>query len=240
MRRDCLASVLLVGFCISAQAETGPCKPDRFHGLTCGEGAGAARVVDGTTSPSKRLAFAWRSPGHTTDAPDSDAVESLLIRLADGAVLAHAAGDYWNTGTRIVNRYQESASWSPDSRYVVETENFRSQTIYIQLYFIGADDKVAALDVKSIVEPAARKYLRRIGKDERDYAFQIYGGTNDDKPQITIDNGGVIKALVMMNIARPEFSAVMLDVTFKAAESHGTLSAREVSIRRSKIEPYAH
>src|SRR6185295_11141396 len=52
-------------------AETGPCVSDQAGVMTCGQGPGAARVVEGTTSPSKRLAFAWRAPGRSpTEPPD--------------------------------------------------------------------------------------------------------------------------------------------------------------------------
>jgi hypothetical protein len=42
-----------------AKAETGPCLPAQDGSLLCGQGVGAARVVDGTVSPSKHFA----SPG---------------------------------------------------------------------------------------------------------------------------------------------------------------------------------
>src|SRR5262245_12894116 len=60
-----------IGFCLAALwllvlapaspvgAETGPCLADQAGVMTCGKGQGAARVVDGTTSPSN----ASHSPG---------------------------------------------------------------------------------------------------------------------------------------------------------------------------------
>jgi hypothetical protein len=66
-----VAAALLAASCASAWAGGGPCKPDQFYGLTCGDGPGAARVIDRTISPSKRLAFAWREPGKSpTEDPD--------------------------------------------------------------------------------------------------------------------------------------------------------------------------
>jgi hypothetical protein len=58
-----------------AQAEIGPCRPDQRSGLICGEGAGAARVIGGTISQSKRLALAWRSPGLPTEEPYGRPIE---------------------------------------------------------------------------------------------------------------------------------------------------------------------
>src|SRR5262245_2778149 len=79
-------SFLVIVALLPAKAEIGPCLPDQYGGLLFGEGAGGARVIDGTISPSKHLAFAWRSPGRPpTEGPDNDAVERLLIRVSDGA-----------------------------------------------------------------------------------------------------------------------------------------------------------
>src|SRR5580693_3432641 len=69
------------------KAEIGPCRPDQHAGLICGEGPGAARVVDGTISPSKRFAFAWRSPDRPPTEDPYGNVDLLLIRLSDGAAL---------------------------------------------------------------------------------------------------------------------------------------------------------
>ena len=82
------AAFLVIVAYSPAKAEVGPCQLDQRGGLICGEGAGAARVVDETISPFKRFAFAWRSPDRPpTEQPDEGAVESLLIRLSDGATL---------------------------------------------------------------------------------------------------------------------------------------------------------
>jgi len=187
----------------------GPCLPDDYAGLTCGHGAGAARVIDGTISPSKRLAFAWRSSGRlSTEEPDQDAVESVLIRLSDGVVLWRAPGEYWNTGTYRVNRYEETAAWSPGSRFVVETTDFRWRTEHVRLFHVRAGDKVTVLDLMEIIEPAVRKHLRRVVKNEPAYAFQIFGSANGERPHLTIDDRGRIKALVLMTIPKDDPYAV--------------------------------
>ena len=61
----------------------------------CGEGKAAMRVVADTTSPSKNYAFAWRSEQGLPSGRDLPpaGVENLLIRIADGAVLAKLGGD---------------------------------------------------------------------------------------------------------------------------------------------------
>jgi len=238
--------IFLVGVALSpTKAEIGPCLPDRYGGLLCGEGAGAARVVDGTISPSRRLAFAWRSPGRPpTEEPDADAVESLLIRLSDGAVLWRTEGEYWNIGAYKVNRYEEAAAWSPSSRFVVETADFRWNTEHLRLFAIGTGDKVVVLDLKAIIEPAVRKHLRRIVKNAPDYAFQIFSsGVEGERPRLTIDDRGLIKALVLMTIPKQDpyakpLARLIFDVTFRVSDRDQPLDAREVSVRRSRVDPW--
>ena len=138
-----------VGFCLAALwllvlapaspvgAETGPCVSDQAGVMTCGQGPGAARVVDGTTSPSKRLAFAWRAPGRLpTEDPREDYVESLLIRLSDGAVLSSAKGMYWRTGDSRANHMTEEVAWSPNSRLAIEAQDSKWSTEILRLYAI--------------------------------------------------------------------------------------------------------
>src|SRR6266540_5218202 len=216
---------LTVAAALSASAEAGPCLPDQAGGLTCGECPGAARVVEGTISPSKRLAFAWRVPGRPlAEAPDAD-VESLLIRLSDGAVLSSAPGQYWRTGGAMSNHIDEGAVWSPNSRVAIEVTDAKWSTEDLRLYAIGADDKVLVLDLKAIIEPAVRKRLRRLVKNESTYTFSAFG--------LADDNRGLVKAPVLMQIPKEERD-IAFTVTLLVVHKDGTLVARDVSVRRSR------
>jgi hypothetical protein len=110
---------------VTAHAQA--CVADQQGGLVCGEGKAAMRVVADTTSPSKNYAFAWRSEQGLPSGRDLQpaGVENLLIRIADGAVLAKLGGEYWATGEMRANRYDLLAVWSPDSRAVIEVANSR-------------------------------------------------------------------------------------------------------------------
>lgn len=82
-----LASALTSG---SAPAEMGPCRPADFD-LICESGDCAARTIIKAISPSKRLAFAWRLANRPpTERPEENDpnLENLIVRIADGAVLA--------------------------------------------------------------------------------------------------------------------------------------------------------
>jgi hypothetical protein len=201
--------------------------------MTCGQGPGAARVVDGTTSPSKRFAFAWRAPGRSpTEPPDQTGdsmftVESLLIRLSDGAVLSSAKGEYWRTGDLETNHIDENVAWSPNSRLAVEVQDSKWHTDVLRLYAIGADDKVLVLDLQKIIEPAVRKQLRQLGKNDRIYTFSVEGPT--------VDDSGLVRAPVLMQIPKQE-GDLNFDATLQVSQKNGALSAGDVSVRRSRTK----
>ena len=95
------ASIILalLAVCQSSTCEAA-CIADQHDGLVCGEGKDAARIIDDTTSPSKKLAIAWRcAAGMPADGkePAGD-VEDVIVRLEDGAVLGKLGGQYWYTG----------------------------------------------------------------------------------------------------------------------------------------------
>jgi hypothetical protein len=232
---SCLAALwLLVAAPASpVRAETGPCVSDQAGVITCGQGPGAARVVDGTTSPSKRFAFAWRAPGRSpTEPPDQTGdsmftVESLLIRLSDGAVLSSAKGEYWRTGDLEANHIDENVTWSPNSRLAVEVQDSKWHTDVLRLYAIGADDKVLLLDLQKIIEPAVRKQLRQLGKNDRIYTLTV------EDP--TVDDSGLVRASVLMQIPKQE-GDLNFDVTLQVSQKNGALSAGDVSVRRSRTK----
>jgi hypothetical protein len=231
----CLVALwLLVLAAVSpARAEIGPCVSDQGGVTTCGQGPGAARVVDGTTSPSKRLAFAWRAPGRAPTEPPDEAgdsmftVESLLIRLSDGAVLSSAKGEYWRTGDLQANHIDESVAWSPNSRLAVEAQDSKWHTDVLRLYAIGGDDKVLVLDLQKIIEPAVRTRLRQLGKNDRIYTFTL------EDP--AVDDGGLLRASVLVQIPKQE-GDLNFGVTLQVSQKNGALSAGDVSVRRSRTK----
>jgi hypothetical protein len=234
-----------VGFCLAALwllvlapaspvgAEIGPCVSDQAGVMTCGQGRGAARVVDGTTSPSKRLAFAWRAPGRLpTEDPREDYVESLLIRLSDGAVLSSAKGEYWRSGDSVANHMGENVVWSPNSRLAIEEQDSKWSTDFLRLYAIQADDKVLVLDLQKIIEPAVRKRLRQLGKNDGDYTFSVEAA---DGSLPTVDDSGLVRVPVLMQIPKQD-GYLYLDVTLQVSQKNGALSAGDVSVRRSRTK----
>ena len=225
-----LMLLLLVAANDPSRAEIGPCRPDAHEGLVCGEGNGAARVIEDTTSPSKRLAFAWRTPGSPLDEDPSE-IETVLLRLSDGAILAKLKGEYWNTGTVHANRLSEAAAWSPDGRFVIESYHDRYDTLVLGLYAVGATDRVdGSLDLLKIVSPAARAALKKQRKTVKAEGYSLYVST---PPLLTIDNAGRIR--IEASLYYPKSDPVIeLKIVLQVVQRNGRLSARVVSIRPFK------
>jgi hypothetical protein len=215
-----------------AGAEIGPCRPDGLDGLTCGEGAGAARVVDGTISPSKRLALAWRSTAdQPSELPSDDDLELLVIRIKDGGVLSKRMTEYWDTGKSHVNRLQETATWSPNSRLVINTFEERFNTATVDLYAFDAKDSVTGpFNLLRILEAATRAQLRRRVKNDEAYEFSLV------RERLRIENRGLVHATIMLWVPKngPERN---YDMTLQVAQKGGGLDAKVLSIRRSRAEP---
>ncbi len=227
-----LAVCALIASAPGALAEMGPCRPDKFGGLTCGSGNGAARVIADTLSPSKRLALAWRSTkGPPTEVPSGD-TEILVVRVADGAILATSTGIYWNTGEASANRLEELATWSPNSRLLIRSFNSRFSTDNIDLYAFGANDEATGpVDLLKLIDPAVRAHLKRRVKDEQKYVLSI---AND--PAMSVRNGGLVRARVTMSVPKEEPER-NYNVTVRVMLGAKPLAARIVAVVPTRAQP---
>jgi hypothetical protein len=226
---SCIALIAAAGG--PADAEIGPCRPDNHDGLVCGEGVGAARVIDDTASPSKRFALAWRSTSNPpTEEPTGD-LELLLIRVADGVVLSRRKTDYWATDSGAhVNRLQETASWSPDSHWIVNTFEERFDTPTVDLYAFDRNDNVSGpFDLHQTMEDAARAHLNPRVRNDTRYSFWVF---ND---RLRIDNHGLVHARVMLWVPKdgPERD---YDMTVQVMQTAQGLGAKVLSVRPTRAK----
>jgi hypothetical protein len=215
----------------SAAAEMGPCVPtgkDAYTSedlLACGAGEGAALVISRSTSPSKRLALAWRlanrAPSVRPDEHDPD-LENLIVRIKDGAVLARTHGVYWHTGDRTA-KANNIASWSPDSRLLIAgMEDVDSETV--ELFAIAPDDSVTGpFDLVKVLEPATRAQMKA-GNDGKKYSFRI-----TYMPGITIDDQGLIRASVYL-AEQESGEGPIYDLTAKANRTTELIDVKVLSI----------
>jgi hypothetical protein len=194
-----LLTVLLDAGALPARAEIGPCRPEAHDGLICGSGAGAARIIDGTLSPDKRLAFAWRAAKSppTEEPDDNEEVELLLVRLADGAILARRPTGYWATGTLHVNRLQEQALWAADGSFVVRAFQARFDTPTLEVFAIGTGAKVAGpVNLRALIEPAVRAHWKG-ARPYEDYVFSVGFDEN-----AKISNSGELRFPLLMFVPK--------------------------------------
>lgn len=224
----CAAAVLsLVLLTAGVRADMGPCRKVADGSMMCGEGRNSALVLKGTTSPSKRLAFAWREPDDVPKFNPGD-VELMLVRLADGAILAQLKGEYWETADGgHANRMDEWAVWSPDSRLVVEIFNNRWDAT-ITLYGIGADDAVGKpVDLVKLVEAAAIAKFPAWGKGKlADHSLRAANGARFNKD-------GTLTLRVFLYIPKQDDPDLRLDVTLAIARQDNAVSPKVVSVRRA-------
>lgn len=225
------STIYFLFFIFPTIADTGPCKLDAEHEIQiCGEGNGAAIVIRDTQSPSKKIALAWRTPdGPPNEQPDDEKIELLVLRLADGAVLARSKGAYWDTGEMHVNRLEERAAWSPNSRLLVRSFHSRFSTDEIEIYAFDAADKVTGtIDFLKSLDPAARAKLKARVKSADDYSLSLTGMKDDDKP-ITIDDHGNIRAEVML--WAPKYGPMYYyRVSARVSSDKGKLAAKIISV----------
>jgi hypothetical protein len=227
--RALLAAALLACTSLAAThaalAGMGPCKPDAQNGLTCGAGVGAARIIDNTTSPDGKVAFAWRDPdGDPTVEPDKDELDLLLVRLSDGAVLAKSKTEVWSTGQSRRSRRDEDVAWSPDSSLALHAFQTRFKTERLELF--GLDKEAAtSVDLLKTVEPAVRA---KLAKNAGSRVFSIRG-------DLTIDVSNAAKVHFIVQMWRPKDGPEdYYDVTLNVTHGKSGLKAGAPAVRKIK------
>jgi len=200
--------------------------------LICGSGAGAAMVIPDTVSPNKKFALAWRDPkGAPTDEDPGEDNEMLLVRIADGAILAKAGTEYFNTGAMRANRKSETAGWSPDSRMVIRNYNTRYDTESAYLFVIAPDGSLASkLDLLPMVQSAVGAAVKQRKKDPEGMSFSM----SDRKRQLANDGTFRFRANYFVPKSEDIFTykvTVKIDTTGKKSTAP---SARVTAIAAAK------
>jgi len=219
--------LVLLAVCLPTICQAG-CVADQHDGIVCGEGKDAARVIDDTTSPDKKLAIAWRcSAGMPADEkePAGD-VEDVIIRLADGQVLGRLGGQYWKTGTMRPNRDEFYASWSPDSRAVVEVANARWDTTAFAYYAIDGS-KSTKVDLLPLVSPAIMAKIPASQRQTR--VFRVLA-----EEELKVDNRGRLGFKTMIFVPKQEETERHFAVSVAISTKNGQPTARIEQIRSVK------
>ena len=212
-----------------AQTKAGPCVAINKDRITCGSRPGALTVLDGTTSPSGKLAIAWLSrSGGTEEVPaDIDSVENHLVRLEDGKSLALVVGRSWRTGDAQGNHIYQTVAWSPDSSWLLVGDGGKWALEAIAIYSIDAGATAAkGLGLFRAISTAAARVLReRVGASKvGSYTLDIAG---DQK--IEIANTGVASIPMLFQIPKQEMDIDLL-VRFKASRNGDRVTTAPIDV----------
>jgi hypothetical protein len=215
-------------------AQIGPCRSNGQDSSYCGEGDGAARIIPKTTSPSHRLALAWRlanrPPTIRPDDSDPD-LESLIVRIEDGGILAKSRGYYWNLGDRYAPQQYFGAAWSPDSRLLIRTAGRVGVPDSAELFAFAEDDRVIGpFDLAKLLDTTVRAQMQGI-VDADHYLFRVMTG-----PAISIDDQSVIHGSVLMK-APDSGNNLIYELTAQVTGTANSLDAKVMSISQY-LGPY--
>ena len=117
----------------------------------------------------------------------------------------------------------EEVAWPQTAASPSRSRIPKWSTDILRLYAIQTDDKVLVLDLQKIIEPAVRKRLRQLGKNDGAYTFSVEDG-------LMVDDSGLVRVSVMMQIPKQD-GYLELDVTLQVSQKNRALSAGDVSVR---------
>jgi len=211
----------------ATQTKPQSCVADGQGRITCGSGPGALVVLDGTTSPSGRLAIAWRSRSPSAAAvPTTDSIENHLVRLQDGKSLGMVVGRSWATGTARANHVDQTVAWSPDSNWLLVGDSGKWALEAIAVYAV--DENASAIKglglFRAISAAAARVLRERVGARKLgSYTLDIAGARAE-----VADTGAVV--LPMLFQMPKQDQDVDLLVRFKASRSGDRVSTTPINV----------
>jgi hypothetical protein len=220
--------VTVAATAVAAESKPGPCVANGQGKIICGSGPGALTVIDGTTSPSGKLAIAWRSrTASSDDVPDTESVENHLVRLADGKILSLVVGRTWSTSTARANHVTQTVAWSPDSRWLLVGDGGKWALEALAVYAIDeGSGAVKGLGVFRAVSAAATRVLReRVGAGKaKSYTLDIAGD-----PKIEIADTGAVSLPMLFQIPKQEGDLDLL-VKFKASRDGDRVTTSPIDV----------
>jgi len=176
------------------------------------------------SSPSKRLAFAWRLTGRPPISPpekDDTDLENMIVRLVDGSTIATSRGAYWDLSTKIAKAYLMTA-WSPDSHLLVKVEQ-RAESVSAELFaFVEDDTATGPFDLTEVIASALREKISAPADNNSVLVFSA-------RPVMAIDDQGLLRAVV--NMRREDSNdSQPYDVTVQLTQRADSLGANVVSV----------
>ena len=143
-------------------------------------------------------------------------------------MLTRLGGTYWATGQMRANRYDLAAAWSPDDRAVIEVANARWDNDSLAYYRIDGAT-VTKLDLHELVKSATLAKARVPAQKRDRYAFRV-----PDYQPATLDARGRVHLISEIYVPKSDEDSLDYKVEVDVVAKGGKLSARIVSIQRTK------
>jgi len=228
-----LALVLTVLAPLPAAAEDRhACAAEAFT-TVCRDGARELRVIQDTTSPSRRFGVAWQAPDAPGDVKtesdgskhlDGGRADNVLVRLDTGTIAARLGGEHFGDHARY-NHYEVKAVWSPDSRFVALLYQTKWNTDVAAIYRLSAEGSAGRpLDLLPICRKVgAGREAKLRGKSGRRYeqVVDVHSVAND----------GTVSAKCVMQIIK-EDDDLGFAVRLRLDARGDALTARLIGARR--------
>jgi hypothetical protein len=185
-------------------------------------------LLDTPKSPDPRFAFGWRTGDGLPAFDDDEAVPEdatdVLVRLADGAIVATFEAWRWQTATMHANHAFLETTWSKDRRWLCVVGSQRYFTDGLDFVRIPAKgDRVVLGHLRAAV----------IGPIERDFEGRRIEGDYGPLPPetIRIAADGRVEAEIRFWARVHGDPLYAYRVSFRLAEEAGTLIARDLAFR---------
>jgi hypothetical protein len=221
----------------SASAQATACKAERAT-TVCKAGDRMLRVIQKSQSPDGRYGVAWTTRAakpqgaQYEEAPDGAVtvhgadVDNFLVRLPDGKLLAKLAGEHFSDKPNYLSS-DHFSYWSPDGNYLVEVNNGRWSTRFADAYRIAKDDRVSGrFDLLPFCKTALLAHDKELRGSQKKYENNIVVKS--------VQADGTIELVCGMSIPRSDKDEQIFDVRLQLEPREGGMSARVLSIRRTK------
>ena len=228
-----LALVLTVLAPLPAAAEDRhACAAEAFT-TVCRDGARELRVIQDTTSPSRRHGVAWEAPAAPDDVKtesdgskhlDGGRADNVLVRLDTGKVVTKLGGEHFGDHARY-NHYEVTAVWSPDSRFLALLYQSKWSTDVAAVYRLPAEGAPGKpLDLLPI--------CRRVGASREAKLHGKSGGRYEQLVDVhSVANDGTVSAKCVMQVIK-EDDDFGFAVRLKLEARGDALTARLTAARR--------
>lgn len=181
------------------------------------------KVIDQSNSPNNRLAIAvglidgskprWQTSEGSSYLSENPKIANFLIDVQRNRVVGVLDGNHFGTHNEY-NHVEHAVSWSPDSRWLVETQQWKWATGTCTVHRLSLDGaSVSRFDLEAVATTVVGERLQRGRPSPSPDALEGYAVVIDN---VTISNDGTVAADVLAYQPRGDGESVDLSIIAKA------------------------